>query len=263
MDVESVDVVAVGAHPDDVEIGCGGTVARLVEQGYRVGIVDLTDGEPTPCSPGPHVRMEEARRAAETLGAAVRVTLELPNRRLFDCFEARVELAKQFRRFRPRLVLGLGGRTPTYSPDHFQASLIIEAAVFYSRLSKWAKHFDGLPVHRIPRQLHYFLDFHSLSPVAAGGLVVDIGSTLKKKLAAVACYKTQFSSKKAGAIERIRIFAEQQGIAAGFRAGEVLASPVAWGTGDLMGMLFDSEPIATAGQLATSDPAGKNVPPAS
>ena len=59
---EPLDVIAVGAHPDDVEIACGGTLARLVQQGYRVGIVDLTDGEPTPRSPGPEVRLAEARR---------------------------------------------------------------------------------------------------------------------------------------------------------------------------------------------------------
>ena len=70
-----LDVIAVGAHPDDAEISCGGTLARLVQQGYSVGIVDLTDGEPTPNSPGPHVRMEDARRAAEMLGVQVRVTL--------------------------------------------------------------------------------------------------------------------------------------------------------------------------------------------
>src|SRR3984893_3124890 len=98
-----LDVIAVGAHPDDVEIACGGTLARLVQQGYRVGIVDLTDGEPTPASPGPEVRLAEAQRAAETLGVQVRVLLDLPNRRLFDNFEARVALAKVFRRYRPRL----------------------------------------------------------------------------------------------------------------------------------------------------------------
>ena len=97
-----VDVVAVGAHPDDVEVACGGTLARLVQQGYRVGIVDLTDGEPTPRSAGPEVRLAEAARAAETLGIHERITLDLPNRRLFDSFEARVELAKVFRRWRPR-----------------------------------------------------------------------------------------------------------------------------------------------------------------
>ena len=91
------DVVAVGAHPDDVEIACGGTLAKLVNQGYRVAIVDLTDGEPTPLSPGPEVRLEEAKNAAKVLGVETRITLELPNRKLFDCFESRVELAKVFR----------------------------------------------------------------------------------------------------------------------------------------------------------------------
>ena len=58
-----LDVIAVGAHPDDVEIACGGTLAKLVQQGYQVGIIDLTDGEPTPESPGPEVRLAEAKRA--------------------------------------------------------------------------------------------------------------------------------------------------------------------------------------------------------
>src|SRR5271166_5584703 len=89
-----LDLIAVGAHPDDVEIACGGTLARLVREGYGVGIVDLTDGEPTPNSPGPDVRLAEARKAAEILGVALRTNLNLPNRRLFDTFEARVALAK-------------------------------------------------------------------------------------------------------------------------------------------------------------------------
>src|SRR5881227_642955 len=93
-----LDLIAVGAHPDDVEIACGGTLAKLVTQGYRVGIVDLTDGEPTPGSPGPDVRLAEAARAAEILGVHVRENLNLPNRRLFDGFEARVALATVFRR---------------------------------------------------------------------------------------------------------------------------------------------------------------------
>ena len=78
---EPLDVIAVGAHPDDVEIAVGGTLARMVQQGLRVGIVDLTDGEPTPLSPGPEVRLAEARKAAEILGVQVRETLTLPNRR--------------------------------------------------------------------------------------------------------------------------------------------------------------------------------------
>ena len=67
-----LDVIAVGAHPDDVEIACGGTLASLVEAGYKVGIIDLTDGEPTPLSPGPDVRMAEAKAAGEALGVHLR-----------------------------------------------------------------------------------------------------------------------------------------------------------------------------------------------
>src|SRR5215471_17571552 len=114
--LDQLDVIAVGAHPDDVEIACGGTLARLVRQGYRVGIVDLTDGEPTPGSPGPEVRLAEADKAAKTLGVHLRVLLDLPNRRLFDSFEARVALAKVFRRYRPKLVFGFGEKTPLASP---------------------------------------------------------------------------------------------------------------------------------------------------
>src|SRR5437762_10552637 len=97
-DYPQLDVIAVGAHPDDVEIACGGTLARLVQQGYRVGIVDLTDGEPTPNSPGPEVRLAEAALAADVLGVPGRVQLGLTNRRLFDSFEARVALAQEVRK---------------------------------------------------------------------------------------------------------------------------------------------------------------------
>ncbi len=243
MNDEPLDVIAVGAHPDDVEIACGGTLARLGKQGYRVGIVDLTDGEPTPASPGPEVRLAEARAAAEVLGVKTRVTLDLPNRRLFDTFEARVALAKIFRRHRPRLVIGLGERTPLASPDHWQARQITEAGVFYSKLSKWDEHFDNYPLHVIPGFLYCYLSFRSLQPThEPSTFVVDIGDELDAKMAAIACYKTQFPPAKAEHVLRFRAYNEQQGMAAGFRAGEVLASPGALGVRDLMGFTFAVEP---------------------
>jgi LmbE family N-acetylglucosaminyl deacetylase len=235
---QSLDVIAVAAHPDDVEIACGGTLAKLARRGHRVGIIDLTDGEPTPGSAGPEVRLAEARRAAETLGLAERVTLDLPNRRLFDTFEARVALAREFRRFRPRLVLGLGAKTPTASPDHYQASLIIEAAAFYAKLTKWEEYFGDLPPYIVPRRLEFFLSFEGLWPANRHVMVIDISDTLETKLAAIACYASQFPPARAHAFERFRAFALQQGMTAGFEAGEVLASPTPWGTGDLMGLLF-------------------------
>ncbi len=241
MEDETLDVIAVGAHPDDVEIGCGGTLARLAAQGYRVGIVDLTDGEPTPGSPGPEARLAESRNAAEILGVRVRVTLPLPNRRLFDDFDARLALAKQLRRYRPRLVLGLGDRTPLASPDHYQAMLITEAAIFYSRLTKWPEHFGQLEPYAVPAQMHYFLAFRSLAPETPTAIVHDISSTLETKLEAVAAYATQFPPERAHVLERIRVYARQQGAAAGFAAGEVLAHPTALGTRNLMGLLFEGD----------------------
>lgn len=236
---DQLDVIAVGAHPDDIEIACGGTLAKLAKQGHKVGIIDLTDGEPTPGSTGPEMRLAEARKAAETLGAAKRITLELPNRRLFDSFEARVALAKEFRKHRPRLVIGLGGKTPTASPDHYQASLITEAAVFYSKLSKWKEHFGDLEPYVVPKQLECYLSFRDFAPSERSTLVIDISDTLETKLTAIRAYVSQFPPAKAHFCDRIRAFAIQQGMTAGFAAGEVLGSPTAWGTRDLMGMIFE------------------------
>ena len=238
-DYPQLDVIAVGAHPDDVEIACGGTLARLAEQGYRVGIVDLTDGEPTPGSPGPEVRLAEAQAAAETLGVEHRVTLDLPNRKLFDSFEARVKLAIQFRKFRPRLVLGLGEKTPLASPDHWQAMQITDAAVFYSRLTKWDDDFENLPPHTVAAQMYYTLSFYSNEPLAgAGHVVMDISRTLTKKLDSVRCYKTQFPPEKQHIFPRVEAIARQLGQTAGFVAGEMFVSPRHLGTHDLMKTVF-------------------------
>lgn len=230
-----LDVIAVGAHPDDVEIACGGALAKLVKQGYKVGIIDLTDGEPTPLSPGPEIRLAEARRAAEILGVHRRVTLELPNRRLFDSFEARVALAKEFRKYRPQVVIGFGDKTPLASPDHWQAMLITDAAVFYSRLTKWDDHFDGLPVHAISAQLYFRLAFE---PQTLAGFpshfTVDISDTLETKVASIQCYETQFPPDKAYVFDRIRGAAMLAGAASGFQAGEVFVSARPIGTTDLM-----------------------------
>jgi len=234
-DYPQLDVIAVGAHPDDVEIACGGTLAKLVKQGYQVGIIDLTDGEPTPGSPGPEVRLAEAQAAAAALGVPVRVTLELPNRRLFDTFEARVLLAKEFRQYRPKIVIGFGDKTPMASPDHWQAMQITDAAVFYSRLTKWDEHFGGLPVHAIQSQLYFRLAFE---PQTLGGFLnhftVDIGETLEQKLASVRCYATQFPPGKAHVFERIRGAALLAGAAANFAAGEVFISTRPLGALDLV-----------------------------
>jgi LmbE family N-acetylglucosaminyl deacetylase len=230
-----LDLIAVGAHPDDVEIACGGTLARLAARGYSVGIVDLTDGEPTPLSPGPEVRFAEAKRAAEILGATCRINLNMPNRRLFDSFENRVALAKVFRRYRPKVVIGFGGKTVLASPDHYQAMLITDAAVFYSRLTKWDEYFDGLPTHTIVNQLSFPIALHGLDlPESSGYIVADIGSTLELKLEAIRAYRTQFPAAKAGIFRAVESMNRYQGLTAGFEAGEVFMTYRSVGIDDLM-----------------------------
>lgn len=238
-DYPELDVIAVGAHPDDVEIACGGTLAKLVQQGYQVGIIDLTDGEPTPLSPGPEVRLEEARQAAEALGIKTRVTLDLPNRRLFDCFEARVALAKEFRKYRPKVVIGFGDKTPQASPDHWQAMQITDAGIFYSQLTKWPEHFDDLPVHKITTQLYFRLAFEpSTLQGFPSHITADISETLETKLDSIRCYQTQFPPEKAHVFERVRAAAVTNGLASGFAAGEVFVSARPLGTRNLMQTLL-------------------------
>lgn len=234
-----LDVIAVGAHPDDVEIACGGTLARLASQGYKVGIIDLTNGEPTPRCDDPAIRIAEAHAAAEVLGIAVRKILTLPNRRLFDSFESRVALATEFRRYRPKIVLGFGNKTPLASPDHHQAMMITDAAVFYSRLTKWDEHFDGLPVHTISSHLYFELTFEAaMQPEFGSSLTVDIGDQLDRKMEAILCYQTQFPPDKRRVLERVKAAAMVAGLASGFAAGESFATTKPLGVQDLVRTLL-------------------------
>src|SRR5262245_18163572 len=121
---ERLDVVAVAPHPDDVELTCGATLAKLVPQGYWVGIIDLTSGEPTPRG-NEETRAREAEAARRVLGVHVRINLDLPNRVLMDEPEARVRLGTELRRFRPSVLIALAGRTPAASPDHYQGHLLV------------------------------------------------------------------------------------------------------------------------------------------
>ena len=242
---QPIDVMAVGAHPDDVEIACGGTLARLGQQGYRVAIVDLTNGEPTPGSSGPEMRLAEARKAAEILGVAVRRTLDLPNRCLFDSFSARIALAREIRRFRPKIVLGLAGKTPMASPDHWQAMQITDAAVFYARLSKWDDEFGGLPVHTVMKQLWYPLGFSPFEwPEGGGRFVVDISATLAIKMEAIRAYASQFPPEKARVFQLVEGLNRVFGVGAGFEAGELLIGATTIGIRDLVATLCPAQKSA-------------------
>ena len=237
MDDRQLDVVFTAAHPDDLEIGTGGTIAKLVKQGYRVGMLHMTDGEPTPRGTA-EVRAAETRAAAEILGVAVCEVLPLPNRELMDGPPARYAVATFLRRHRPRILVTTAGRTPAASPDHYQAQLITEAARFYSQLTKWDDRFDGTEPWRIEHLVYRPVPFAAEIAHYPARFVVDISDTIDQKVAAVSCYKSQFDSQRIKRLEHyVRSMAGAEGAWAGFAYGEAYALPRPVGVSDMVTLL--------------------------
>jgi bacillithiol biosynthesis deacetylase BshB1 len=252
--VERLDVVAVAAHPDDLEITCGGTVAKLVRQGYKVGLIDLTTGEPTPRG-SVEIRAREAEAARRVLGVPLRINLGLPNRELMDCPPNRFALATQFRRLRPTIVIGTAGRTPAASPDHNQAHLLIEAARFYSQLTKWDDRFENTPAYRVPHLVYAPVPVDAEQRQWHGTFIIDITDTFEQKLQAIRCYESQFDEPR---FERMRHFVTGHNVAVGgrcgFAYGEFFALPTPIGATDLHLLVTGAKgsvaPVALPGQPA-------------
>jgi len=231
--VERLDVVAVAPHPDDLEILCGGTLAKLVLQGYRVGIFDLTSGEPTPRG-SLETRKLEAEKAREILGVQVRLNLDLPNRVLMDSPENRYRLATEFRRYRPTTVICGSGRTVAASPDHYQGGLIIEASRFYSQLTKWDERFDATGPYRVPHLVYAPFPSNAEIRLFHGSFVVDITETFEKKIAAIEAYQSQFDPERFGKVRHyVSSVNGVEGARCGFLYGELFALPHPVGTDDL------------------------------
>ncbi len=245
MAVEKLDILFTAPHPDDLEIGCGGTIALLVDRGYRVGMVHMTSGEPTPRGT-PETRAAEARAAAEVLGVAVCETLALPNRELMDGPAARYAVATCLRRYRPAIIVGMAGRTPAASPDHYQAQLITEASRFYSQFTKWDDRFGGTPPHRVDHIVYRPVGIAAERHHFHSQFVVDITSTIDRKLEAIRCYASQFDDQRFERLAHyVRSLAGTEGAQCGYLYGELYALPRPLGVKD---------PIATLGQWEIPPP---------
>lgn len=220
-----LDVVFTMPHPDDLEILCGGTIAKLVKLGYKVGVVHMTDGEPTPRG-STETRAAESAQAAEILGVTAIETLKLTNRELMDGPASRYAVATAFRKFRPRIIVGMAGRTPGASPDHYQGQLILEAARFYAQLTKWDDRFGGTPPHRIDWLWYRPTGIASEVHHWHSTFVVDISDVYDRKIAAISCYRSQFDEKRlARLLHRVRSFDATEGGKCGFEYGELFALP--------------------------------------
>jgi N-acetylglucosamine malate deacetylase 1 len=182
-----VDVLAFGAHPDDVEIAMGGTILSLKAQGAKVIVCHLSDGEPTPY--GNHkTRLKEAEAAGRVLNLDDYVILPLKNRELQDTIPARRKVAEVIRRYRPAVVFA-----PYWvdaHPDHWNASELVQAARFWAKLVK--TDMKGEPWY--PPKLYYHLCSHLRLNVQPS-FIVDTSAHHEKKLEALRCYESQLIKK--------------------------------------------------------------------
>jgi bacillithiol biosynthesis deacetylase BshB1 len=184
-----VDVLAIGCHPDDVEIGMGGTIAKMVRTGISVGILDLSNGEPTPQGT-PEDRPREAEKAKKMLGADFRITLDMPNRYIFDSVENRTKVATVLREHRPKAIFM--HYWDDYHPDHVQGFNIVYAARFYGKLTKTDMPHEP---YYTPK-MYFYAPIHIHYTIKPSFIIALDDEDIEKKLEALKCYKSQFKDKK-------------------------------------------------------------------
>ncbi len=187
--VEPVDLLVFGPHPDDIEIGIGGTVARHVALGHRVGLCDLTRGE-LGTNGTPEDRLREADDARAVLGAVWRVNLAWPDGGIDGTSDQMRSAAGLIRRARPRVIALPYWRDR--HPDHVSASQVLTRAAFKSRLARFPA--DGEPWRSGDWLCYYFIN-----DSARPSFVVDVSAHYEVKRRALACHRTQFTPTHADA----------------------------------------------------------------
>ncbi len=176
-----LDILAFGAHPDDVELGCGGTLAKEIANGKKVGLIDLTKGE-LGTRGTDLTRKEEATEAAKILGVAVRENLDLGDGFFTNDKEAQFKIIEMIRKYQPDIILS--NAPSDRHPDHGKGSDLVNTSIFLSGLPKIE---NGLAPWRPKKHFHY-IQWIPLEP----NFVVDITGFLDQKVEACLAYKTQF-----------------------------------------------------------------------
>ena len=213
---ETLDILVIAPHPDDAELGMGGAIMRFLDEGLKVGILDLTSGEPTPYGT-PEKRQAETSEATKILGVPWRQNLGLPNRSLEPTLEARAKIAGVIRTTRPRWLFA-----PFWEdahPDHVAATQLVEAARFWAKLTK--TEMPGTPFH--PERIYNYYCVHlKMAPQPA--FILDISRDWERKLAAIECFHSQFiegrSTEPPTFLDRLRDEAAFWGKTIGVAYGE-------------------------------------------
>ena len=195
-----LDILVFGAHPDDVELGCGGTIIKEVQKGKRVGVIDLTRGELGTRGTS-KIRDKETKRATEIMGVAIRKNLNFKDGFFKDNEQHKLVLIKEIRRFQPDIVLT--NAPSDRHPDHARGSQITVDACFLSGLEKIE---TDQKIWR-PKAIYHYIQFNNLIP----DIVIDVSKQMDLKIQAVKAYESQFynaSSKEAETIISSKEFLE-------------------------------------------------------
>jgi bacillithiol biosynthesis deacetylase BshB1 len=182
-----LDVLAIAAHPDDVEQTCGGTLIRMAEMGYRTGVLDLTAGD-MGTRGTPEIRLQEAERAAGHMLLSWRSNLRMPDARLENTIAARMTLMGEIRRLRPRVVI-----LPYWEarhPDHYRAGELAYEACFLAGIRKLDEYSEP---HR-PFKVLYSSLYANVTP----SFVVDISAQFERRMSALLSYESQYGKRGEG-----------------------------------------------------------------
>jgi bacillithiol biosynthesis deacetylase BshB1 len=229
-----VDVLAIAAHPDDVEQTCGGTLMRMAELGYTTGVLDLTAGD-MGTRGSPEIRLSEADAAAAIMGLSWRGNLRMPDARLENTLAARMTIAYEIRQRRPRVVI-----LPYWKarhPDHYRASELGYEACFLAGLKKIDPYSEP---HR-PFKILYSSVYDHVHP----SFVVDISNYFERRMEALLAYRSQYGEDAEGGElfpketeirERLGAVARFYGNLIGVRYGEPFVTKETMRVDDIVGL---------------------------
>ena len=228
-----LDALVIAPHPDDAELGMGGGILRLLASGLKVGVLDLTNGEPTPHG-SLEIRAAETEAATKVLGLSWRENLGLPNRSVEATLEARKKLAGVIRQTRPKWLFA-----PFWTdahPDHVAATQLVEAARFWAKLSN--TDMPGEPFH--PQRIYNYYCVH-LKMHANPAFVLDISDHWDKKFESIRCYRSQFNKGREHLdpqfLDQLRDEAAYWGRSIGVKYGEPYSSREPIGMSDFNSLI--------------------------
>ncbi len=228
-----LDILVIAPHPDDAELGMGGAILKFKAEGRRVGVLDLTSGEPTPHG-SLETRARETAAATKILGLDWRENLGLPNRSLEPTLEARAALAGVIRQQRPRWLFA-----PYWidaHPDHIAATELVDAARFWAKLTK--TDLPGEPHH--PQRIYNYYCVH-LKQALEPAFILDISDHWEQKAAAIAAYESQFitgrPTEAPTLLDGLRDEAAYWGKTIGVRYGEPFACREPLGLRSMAGLI--------------------------